>query len=104
MAGQRACLGSHAFLHVAVAAQTDHMLIENLVLIRIETCRRHLSRPGNPNRVADSLTEWPRRAFHPPRLTKLRLPRRVGTQLAETRELRRRQVATAHVQPCAQEP
>src|SRR2546430_4565952 len=99
MAGQRACLGSHAFLHVAVAAQTDHMLIENLVLIRIETCRRHLCRHGNPNRVADSLTEWPRCAFHPRRLTKFRVPRRFGMQLAETLDLRHRQVVTAHEQP-----
>ena len=103
MAGQRACLGSDAFLHVAVAAQTDHMLIENLVLIRIETCRRHLCRHGNPNRVADSLTEWARCAFHTGRLAKFRVPRRFGMQLAETLDLRHRQVVTAHVQPGVQE-
>jgi hypothetical protein len=59
MAGQRARLGGDAFLHVAVAAQTDHMLIENLVLISIETRRRHFCRHGNAYRVADALTERP---------------------------------------------
>jgi hypothetical protein len=47
MSGQRACFGGDAFLHVAVATQTDHMLIENLVLIGIETRRRHFCRHGN---------------------------------------------------------
>jgi hypothetical protein len=40
-------LGSDALLHVAVAAQTDHVLIENLVLISIETRSSHFCRHGN---------------------------------------------------------
>ena len=103
MTGECARLGSDAFLHVAVAAQTDHMLIENLVLISVETGRRHFCRDGNANRVADALTERARCAFHPRRFAKFRVPRCFGMQLAETFDLRHRQIVTAHVQPRVQE-
>jgi len=103
MARQRAGLGRDSLLHVAVTAQTDHMLIENFALIRVETRRRHFCRHRNANRVADALAEWPRRAFHTRSMAKFRVARRLGMQLPESFYFRHRQVVTAHVQPGVKE-
>ena len=76
MTSQRTCLGGDALLHVAVAAQTDNVLIENFVLVSVEPRGGHLCRHGNANRVANTLTKRPRRAFHSRRLAKFRVARR----------------------------
>src|SRR5882724_8782693 len=56
-AGERARLGCDALLHVAVTAQTDHVLVENSVLISVEPRRSHVRCEGHANRVADALTQ-----------------------------------------------
>ena len=103
MAGQRARLGGNAFLHIAVAAQTDHVLIENLVLIGVETRRRHFCRHGNSHRVADSLTERPCCTFYSGCVAEFGMPGCFGMQLPEPFDFRHRQVVAAHVQPRIQE-
>jgi hypothetical protein len=100
MTGQRARLGGDAFLHVSVAAQADHMLVENFVLIGIETRSGHLCRHRNANRITNALAEWARRAFHSWCFAKFRVPWRLGMELPEPLDLRHRQIVTAHVQPC----
>ena len=100
MPGQRARLGGNALLHIAIAAQTNYMLIENFVLVRVKTRGGHLRRHGNANCVAYALTERPCRAFHSRRFTKFRVPRCPGMQLPEPFDLRHRQIIAAHVQPC----
>ena len=75
---QRARLRSYSLLHVAVAAQTDHVLIKNFVLVHVEARRCHFCRHGNTNRVAHALTERARGAFHSGRIAKFRMSRRFG--------------------------
>src|SRR5206468_6633575 len=69
-ASERARLGCDALLHVAVTAQTDHVLVENSVFIRVEPRRSHVRCHGYANRVAHALTEWSRRALHSGRVAK----------------------------------
>src|SRR5262249_47951146 len=54
---QRARLRSDAFLHVAVTAQTDYVLVENFVFISVETCCGHCRRYRSANKVPDALAE-----------------------------------------------
>ena len=56
MTGERARLGRDAFLQSPSPAQTDHVLIENLVLIGVETRRRHFRRHAMPTELP---TPWP---------------------------------------------
>src|SRR5207244_3274785 len=102
VAGERTSFGSDSFLHVAVAAQTDHLLIENLLLSGVETRRSHFCRHRNTDRVANALAERSCRALHSRSVTKLRVARRLGMQLPETFDFRHRQVVTTQVQPCIQ--
>src|SRR5262249_21216195 len=76
------------------------MLIENFVLVRIETRGCHSCGHGNSNCGANALAEWSRRGFHSWRLPKFRVPRRSGMQLPEPFDLRHGQIIAAHVQPC----
>jgi len=99
VSSERTRLGGDAFLHITIAAQADHMLIENFVLIGVETRRRHFRRHGNSNRVANALAERSRGAFHSGRIAKLGVARRFGMQLPEPFDFRHRQVVTAHVEP-----
>ena len=103
MTGERARFGRDAFLQVAVTAQTDHVLIENSVLIGVETRRGHLRCHGHANRVADALTERTGGAFHAGCLDKFGMSRRFGMQLPETFDFRHRQIVAAHVQPGVKE-
>ena len=79
------------------------MLIKDAALRRVETRRRHLHRHRDADCVAHPLPERPGGAFHAGRFTKLRMPRRLGMQLAEPFDLRHRQIVTAHVQPRVKE-
>jgi hypothetical protein len=79
------------------------MLIENLVLIGIETRRSHFCRHRNAHCVAHALAEWPGRAFHSGSFAKLRVARRLGMQLPEPFYFRHGQVVAAHVQPRVKE-
>ena len=103
MAGERARFGGDAFLHAAIARKTDHVLIENAVLIGVETRRGHFRRHRDADRVADALTERPGRAFDSGRFEKFRMARRLGMQLPEAFDLRHRQIVAAHVQPRVKE-
>ena len=94
---------SDALLHIAVAAQADHVLIENFVLIGVETRRGHFRRHGNSNRVANALAKRSSGAFHAGRITKLGVTRRLGMQLPEPFDFRHGQVVAAHVQPGVKE-
>ncbi len=94
---KRARFRRNAFLHATIAGQTNHMLIENSVLVGVETRGCHLHRHSDPDRIAHPLPERTGRAFHARRLTKLRMPRRLAVQLPEPFDLRHRQVVTAHV-------
>src|SRR6266478_7140099 len=76
------------------------MLVENFVLIGIETRGGHFCCYGNADRVAHALAERPRRAFHSGSFAKLWMSRRFRMQLPEPFDLRHWQVVTAHVQPC----
>jgi hypothetical protein len=79
------------------------VLIENLVLVSVETRRRHFCGDGNAHRVADSLPQRPRRAFHAGRIAEFRMAWCFGMQLPESFDFRHRQVVAAHVQPRVQE-
>src|SRR5207244_10519455 len=103
MSSKRARFGCDAFLHATVAGETDAMLIKDAALRRVETRRRHLHRHRDADCVAHPLPERPGGAFHAGRFTKLRMPRRLGMQLAEPFDLRHRQIVTAHVQPRVKE-
>ena len=102
-AGERARLGCDALLHVAVTAQTDHVLVENSVLIGVEPRRSHVRCQGHANRVAHALTKRSGGAFHSGRLAKFGVSRRFGVQLPEAFDFRHRQIVAAHVQPGVKE-
>src|SRR5207249_10757120 len=76
MTSERTCLGSDAFLHVAVTAPTEDVLIKNRVLTGVEAGRRHFRGRSNPNSIADSLPTRSRGAFHSGRVAKFRVSRR----------------------------
>src|SRR5207253_11360934 len=75
------------------------MLIEDFVLISVETRCSHFCRHRNANRIAYALTERPGRAFHSGSDAKFRVARRLGMQLPEAFDFRHRQIVTADVQP-----
>src|SRR5213078_3604638 len=100
MTSERTCLGSDAFLHVAVTAQTEDVMIKNRVLTGVEAGRRHFRGRSNPNSIADSLPKRSRGAFHSGRVAKFRVSRRFGMQLPEPFDFRHRQIIAAYVQPC----
>src|ERR1039458_839677 len=88
MGPESAGFGRYTFLQTAISRETDDVLIENLVLVGIETRRCHLARDRNSNRVAHALAERAGRAFHPGRLKKLGMSRRFGMQLPEAFDFR----------------
>src|SRR5207249_7989462 len=92
MSGERTRLGGDAFLHVTIAAEADHVLVEDSVLIGVEARCSHLCRHRDADRVANALAEWPGRAFYARCIAKLRVARRLGMQLPEPFDLRHRQV------------
>src|SRR6266508_1835657 len=99
MPSEGARLGGNAFLHVAVTAQTDDMIVKNHMLARVKTRRGHFRGYGHADSIADALTERSRSAFHSGRIAKFRMSRRFRMQLPETFDFRHRQIVTAHVQP-----
>src|SRR5690349_19791114 len=103
MPGESACFRGNALLHATVACQTNHMLIENSVLISIETRRGHFHRYCDPRSVAHALSEWSSRAFHTWCFAKFRMSRRFRVQLPEAFDFRHGQIVTAQVQPGVKE-
>ena len=98
--GERARLGCDALLQVAVTAQTDHVLVENFVLIGVEPSRGHIRRYRHANGVAHALTERSSGAFHSGRVAKFGVSRRFGMRLPEPFHFGHRQIVPADVQPC----
>src|ERR1043166_5027066 len=99
MSRERARFRGHAFLQIAVAAQTNAMLIEDAMVARVESRRRHFHRHRDAGGVTDALAERPGRAFDSRRLKKFGVSRRFGMQLPETLDLRHRQVVAAEMEP-----
>ena len=103
MPGECACFGRDAFLHAAIARQADDVLIENLVLVRIEARRRHFCSHCDADGIADALSQRASRTFYSRCVTKFRMARRLAVQLPEPFDFRHRQIVAAHVQPCVKE-
>ena len=55
MSGESARFRRDALLQTAIARQADDVLIENPVLVGIESRRRHFRRHRDPDRVTDAL-------------------------------------------------
>ena len=103
MAGERARLRGNAFLETTVSRQTNDMLIENPVLGRVETRRRHLRRHRNSDGVAHPLSERASRAFHTGRFKELRVAGCLAVQLPEALDLVHGEVVPAQMQPGVKE-
>ena len=99
VAGEGARFRTHPFLQTTVTGETDHVLIENLVLLGVETRCRHFHRDGDADRIAHALTKRAGRALDSRCFEEFRVPGRFRMQLAETFELLHRQVVAAQVQP-----
>ena len=99
MRGERARFRRHAFLQAAIARETNAMLIENAVLTRVKSGRRHFHCDRDPNRIADTLPKRTSRALHSRCFKKFRVAGRFRMQLPETLDLRHRQIVAAQVQP-----
>src|SRR5207248_10900995 len=74
------------------------MLVENFVLVGIEACCSHIRRNRHANRVADTLTEWARRALYSRRVAQFGMSREFQMQFPESFDSRRRHIVAAHVQ------
>src|SRR5206468_9514386 len=83
MTSERTCLGSDAFLHVAVTAQTEDVMIKNRVLTGVEAGRRHFRGRSNANSIVDSLPKRCRGAFHSGSGARSTMSRRSGMDLRE---------------------
>src|SRR5262245_57385134 len=79
------------------------MLIENPMLVCIETRRRHFRRHRDPDRITHPLAQRPGRALDPRSFKKLRMTGCLAVQLPETLDLRHRQIVAAQVQPGIEE-
>ena len=99
MAREGADLGGNALLQTTIARETNDVLIENFVLVRIETCRRHFRRDRHTDRIAHALAERARGAFDARRLKKFRMARGFAVQLTKSFDLIHREVVTAQMQP-----
>jgi len=73
MAGECAGLRGNAFLQTTIARQTDAVLIEDAVLARVESRRRHFHRHRHADGVADALAERAGSAFDARRFKKFRV-------------------------------
>ena len=69
------------------------------MLRRVVLGRRHLPGQRIAHRIANPLTQRPRRRLHPWRLMKLRMPRSLRMQHPEIRHLLDRQIIPAQMQP-----
>ena len=101
--GERARLRGNAFLQTAVAGETNDVLIENHVLVRVETRGRHLRRHRHADRIRDALSERAGGAFDARRFKKFRMARRLAVQLPEAFDFLHRQIVAAQVQPRVKE-
>src|ERR1700732_1745180 len=99
MPGEGAGFRGNALLHAAIARQTNNMLIENSVLISVETRRGHFRRDCDPGGVADALSKWSSRAFHTGCFAKFRMSWRFRLQLPEAFDLRHGQIVAAEMEP-----
>ena len=99
MSRERAGFRGDPFLQTAVAREANAVLIENAMLARIESCRRHFHRHRDADGIPDALPERTGRALDARRFEKLRMARRLAVKLTEAFDLFHRQVVTAHVQP-----
>ena len=73
MPGEGARFRGNALLHATIAGQTNDMLIENSMLISVETRRGHFHCDCDPGGVADALSKWTSRAFHTGCFAKFRM-------------------------------
>src|SRR6266478_1965487 len=103
MSGECACFGRDTFLHATITRQADDVLIENFVLVRVETRCRHFCSHGDADGIADALSQRASRTFYSRCVTKFRMARRLAVQLPEPFDFRHRQIVAAHVQPCVKE-
>ncbi len=103
VSGERARFRGDAFLQTTVAGEADDVLIENLVLGRVEARRRHLRRHRDADGVGHALAERTGGAFDAGRFKKLRMARRLAVQLPEALDLLHRQIVAAQVQPGVKE-
>src|ERR1051325_7633858 len=103
MSRERARFRGSPFPQIAVAANTNKMLIEDAMVARVESRRRHFHRHRDAGRITDALAERPGRAFDTGCLEKFRVPRSFGMQLPETFDLRHRQIVAAQVKPSVKE-
>src|SRR6266550_1332014 len=99
MAGEGACFRGNAFLHATIAGEANDMLIENSVLISVETRRGHFHRDCDPGGVADALSKWSSGAFHTGCFAKFGMSRRFRVQLPEAVDFRHGQIVAAEMQP-----
>ena len=99
VAGQRTGLARHPFLQTSVAGQTDHLVVEDGVLRRVETRRAHHPRHGEAHRVGHALAEGTGCCLDPRRFREFRMPRGHAVQLAELLQVVQRDVIAREMQP-----
>ena len=102
-AGERGGLLRDAFLEAAVAGETDHQVVEDLVLRGVEVGGGHLGGDGHADDVAGALTEGAGGGFDADGLAELGVTRGLGVELAEILHFLEREVEAGEVQPAVDE-
>ena len=105
MPGEGDRLHRHTFLHAAVAGEADDVVIENLVVFRVEPRLGHLRRDRHADAVRHALTERSRGGLDAARgVSQFGVTRCLGAELPEAFDLLKRHVrVTAQVQPRVEE-
>ncbi len=103
--GQRARLGGHALLHVAVAGDRVGVMVDQLVAVAVEARGEHALRQREADRVGDALAERPGRDLHARGALRLELGMAGGraAELAEVLEVLERDPVAREVEDRVEE-
>jgi len=92
-----------AFLQTAVTGTRNHMMVENPVLRRVETCLTHFGGNRITDSVGDALPERACRGFDTGCFTEFAMTRRNAVKLAEVSHLFKRDGIAGKMQPTVEE-